>query len=62
MTGDNLNETCSADMTLATYIAGYSTIMGNKSTEFFALYLASNDTKATLQSAAFSNDVARFTT
>lgn len=62
MTGDNLNETSSSDMNITTYKAGYGAIFGNKSEEFFNIYPASTGAEATLQNAAFGNDVNRYTT
>lgn len=62
MTGDNLNETSDDAVTLANYTAAWSLVMGNKSTEFFDAYPASNEAEATSQSNAFGNDINRYTT
>ncbi|KAI5271922.1 putative liver carboxylesterase 4 [Aureobasidium subglaciale] len=62
MTGDNLNETSWTDMNITTYNLAFTTIMGNSSQEFFGAYPATNQSEATAQTAAFGNDINRYTT
>lgn len=62
MTGDNLNETSSADVNITLYNAAYEIMLGNLSDKFFEVYAASDETEATYQSAAFGNDINRYTT
>ncbi|THY22377.1 putative liver carboxylesterase 4 [Aureobasidium pullulans] len=62
MTGDNLNETSWTDMNVTTYNSAFTAIMGNNSKEFFNAYPASNESEATAQTAAFGNDINRYTT
>lgn len=62
LTGDNLGESDSSDLTVEEYEDGWGLLMGNLTTEFLAAYPASDNATATAQNAAFGQDVNRVST
>ncbi|KAF2635990.1 prolyl oligopeptidase-like protein [Massarina eburnea CBS 473.64] len=62
MTGDNLGESSTSNLTLTTYKTGYAAIMGNLTNDFLSAYPATSDTEATAQNAAFGQDINRVST
>lgn len=62
LTGDNLGESATSNLTLAEYQEQYALIMGNASDAFFAAYPAASDAEASNQSTAFGQDINRVST
>lgn len=62
LTGDNLGESTSDNVTLADYQSGWSALMGNVSDAFFAAYPATDEAEASNQTAQFGTDINRVST